>query len=329
MKIEHWQCQAHHPERQLDFSNLLGACLGGHGRPQREQHCDTRKGNNGLCFSVCDPDHPIERQIRFLGDGTIKSDDEAFDDAINAVLNLNLPRLVGNRKAVLAAFQQRLQERPPCRSGAPAAQMGRAASPANCPSSRRLSYTGCEKTSEGRRMKRTSEAAYETAIEAVLLGQGYEPVDDKGFDRERAIFPEEVLAFIQGTHAAVWQKLEALHGEQAGERVLESLCKWLNTHGTLTTLRHGFKCFGRTLRVAFFRPAHGLNPELEARYQANRLGLTRQLHFSPRSQQSLDVVLSVNGIPVATLELKIHLADKRWQMPSTSIATTAIRASRF
>ena len=159
-------------------------------------------------------------------------------------------------------------------------------------------------------MKRTSEAAYETAIEAVLLGQGYEPVDDKGFDRERAIFPEEVLAFIQGTHAAVWQKLEALHGEQAGERVLESLCKWLNTHGTLTTLRHGFKCFGRTLRVAFFRPAHGLNPELEARYQANRLGLTRQLHFSPRSQQSLDVVLSVNGIPVATLELKNPLSGQ-------------------
>lgn len=111
MKIEHWQCQADHPERQLDFSNLLGACLGGHGRPEREQHCDTRKGNNGLCFSVCDPAHPIERQIRFLGDGTIKADDGVIDDALNTALNLNLPRLVSNRKAVLAAFQQRLQDR--------------------------------------------------------------------------------------------------------------------------------------------------------------------------------------------------------------------------
>ena len=80
MKIEHWQCQADHPARQLDFGNLHGACLGGHGRPEREQHCDTRKGNNGLCFSVCDPAHPIERQIRFLGDGTIKADDAAIDD---------------------------------------------------------------------------------------------------------------------------------------------------------------------------------------------------------------------------------------------------------
>lgn len=110
MKIEHWQCQADHPARQLDYSNLLGACLGGHGRPEREQHCDTRKGNNGLCFSVCDPAHPIERHIRFLGDGKISTDVADIDEAINGVLSLNLPRLISNRKAVLAAFQQRLQD---------------------------------------------------------------------------------------------------------------------------------------------------------------------------------------------------------------------------
>jgi type I restriction enzyme R subunit len=159
-------------------------------------------------------------------------------------------------------------------------------------------------------MKTTSEAAFETAIESVLLGDGYTRVGAKDFDRERAIFPAEVLAFIQATQTRVWEKLEALHAEQTGERVLESLCKWLDTHGMLATLRHGFKCFGKTLRVAFFRPAHGLNPELEARYQANRLGLTRQLHFSPRSEKSLDVVLSVNGIPVVTLELKNPLSGQ-------------------
>ena len=159
-------------------------------------------------------------------------------------------------------------------------------------------------------VRSTSEAAFETAIEAVLLGDGYARVDGQGFDRERAIFPGEVLAFIQATQAKVWDKLEALHGEQTGARVLEALCKWLDTYGTLDTLRHGFKCFGKTLRIAFFRPAHGLNPELEARYRANRLGLTRQLHFSPRSEQSLDVVLSVNGIPVVTLELKNPLSGQ-------------------
>ncbi|BCU05976.1 type I restriction endonuclease subunit R [Allochromatium tepidum] len=159
-------------------------------------------------------------------------------------------------------------------------------------------------------MKRTSEAAFETAIEAALLADGYTRLDGKGFDRERAIFPEEALAFIRATQGKEWAKLEALHGGETGARVLESLCKWLDTHGALATLRHGFKCYGRTLRVAFFRPAHGLNPELEARYQANRLGLTRQLHYSPRSEKSLDVVLSVNGIPVVTLELKNPLSGQ-------------------
>ena len=152
--------------------------------------------------------------------------------------------------------------------------------------------------------KRVSENAFETVIEAQLLAAGYTAVDGQAFDRERAIFPEEALAFIRTTQPQIWSKLEALHGEQTGPRVLEALCKWLDSYGTLATLRHGFKCFGKTLRIAFFRPAHGLNPELEARYQANRVGLTRQLHFSPRSQQSLDVVLTVNGIPVVTLELK-------------------------
>lgn len=158
--------------------------------------------------------------------------------------------------------------------------------------------------------KHTSEAAFETAIETVLLADGYTRLDGKGFDRERAIFPAEALTFIRATQGTVWQKLEALHGEQTGVRVLESLTKWLDTHGALATLRHGFKCYGKTLRIAFFRPAHGLNPELEARYQANRLGLTRQLHYSPKSEKSLDVVLSVNGIPLVTLELKNPLSGQ-------------------
>ncbi len=109
MKIEHWQCQANYPARQLDYRNLLGACLGGHGRPAHEQHCDTLKGNTDLCFCPADPAHNIEQRIRFLGDGRIQSPDANFDRQLNDVLNLNWDRLVTNRKAVLVAFQQRLQ----------------------------------------------------------------------------------------------------------------------------------------------------------------------------------------------------------------------------
>lgn len=157
---------------------------------------------------------------------------------------------------------------------------------------------------------RHSEAAFETVIETYLLTHGYVAVDPAGFDRGRAIFPETVLAFIKETQPKDWSRLEALHGDRTGEQVLTDLCKWLDANGSLATLRHGFKCYGRTLHVAFFKAAHGLNPELEARYAANRLGITRQLHFSPRSEKSVDVTLSLNGIPVATAELKNPLTGQ-------------------
>lgn len=157
---------------------------------------------------------------------------------------------------------------------------------------------------------RHSETAFETVIEAHLLANGYIAVDCDGFDRERAIFPDVVLAFINTTQKKDWDKLEALHGDKTGEQILTDLCKWMDQNGALATLRHGFKCYGRTLHVAFFKAAHELNPELEMRYAANRLGITRQLHFSPRSEKSLDVTLSLNGIPIATLELKNPLTGQ-------------------
>ena len=159
-------------------------------------------------------------------------------------------------------------------------------------------------------MKPTGEAAFETVIEAHLLAHGCVAVPGAGFDRERAVFPDAALAFVRETQPKEWARLEALLGARTGAQVLADLCKWMDAHGALATLRHGFKCHGRTLRIAFFRPAHGLNPELDARYAANRVGVTRQLRFSPRSEQSLDVVLSVNGVPVVTVELKNPLTGQ-------------------
>jgi len=149
-----------------------------------------------------------------------------------------------------------------------------------------------------------AEAAFETVIETDLLTGGYVVLSSTGYDSGRALFPEETLNFIRTTQPKEWAKLEAHLNERTGEQILSDLCRWLDTQGTLSTLRHGFKCYGRTLRVAFFKAAHGLNPELEALYAANRLGLTRQLRYSARNSNSLDLVLSVNGLPIATLELK-------------------------
>ena len=138
-------------------------------------------------------------------------------------------------------------------------------------------------------------------------------VDRDGFDRERAVFPESVLGFVRRhTAAREWNRLEALHGARTGEQVLSDLCKWMEEHGVLATLRHGFKCYGRTLRVAYFKAAHELNPELEARYAANRLRHNTPIAlFAHAHENSLDIALSLNGIPVITVELKNPLTGQR------------------
>ena len=124
----------------------------------------------------------------------------------------------------------------------------------------------------------TQEKAFESVIESHLLANGYVAVGADSFDRDRALFPEVALAFIRETQPKEWAKLEALHGDKTGEQVLGDLCKWMDANGSLATLRHGFKCYGRTLRVATFKAAHGLNPELEANYAANRLGKIGRAH---------------------------------------------------
>jgi hypothetical protein len=109
MKIEHWRCQADHPQLQLDYQNLLAACLGGTGLAQSEQHCDTAKANQDLSFPLTDRARPIEQKLKFLANGRVESEDIGIETDLNMVLNLNQSRLVKNRKAVLTAFQQRLQ----------------------------------------------------------------------------------------------------------------------------------------------------------------------------------------------------------------------------
>jgi uncharacterized protein (TIGR02646 family) len=101
MKVEHWQSQKHFPKRQLDYANMLGACLGGEGNPPALQHCDTRKGDQGLSLSPAHIGHDVERLLHYDKDGTIRSTDPAFDQEINEVLNLNLPLFKNNRKAIL------------------------------------------------------------------------------------------------------------------------------------------------------------------------------------------------------------------------------------
>ena len=151
---------------------------------------------------------------------------------------------------------------------------------------------------------RHNEASFESVIEAHLLTNGYVPLAAGTYKPEQSLFPEIALAFIRTSQPKEWAKLEALHSANTEATVLKDLTHWLDTYGTLAVLRNGFKCYGRTLRIAFFKPAHSMNPELATQYAANRVGVTRQLRYSLKNTNELDLVLSINGIPVVTAELK-------------------------
>ncbi len=149
------------------------------------------------------------------------------------------------------------------------------------------------------------EIHFEAAIEDHLLTQaGYSKANSDNFDRERALDPTIVIPFIQETQPEKWRALEKMHGAAAETILLDDLCKAMDSRGSLDVIRHGFKSYGKQFELAFFKPAHGLNPDTLKLYESNRLTVTRQLHYSLKNENSIDVVLSLNGIPLATAELK-------------------------
>jgi type I restriction enzyme R subunit len=152
-----------------------------------------------------------------------------------------------------------------------------------------------------------TERKFEGAIEAWLLEHGgYAKGEPRTFDRTLGLDPGEVLAFVTQTQPDEWRELTARHGgeESAGSSFLKRLAAELDERGTVDVLRHGVKDLGVEIRLAYFKPAHDLTPELVTRYEANRLTLVRQLAYGADEARTLDLALLLNGIPVATAELK-------------------------
>lgn len=156
--------------------------------------------------------------------------------------------------------------------------------------------------------KKHTEAKLEEAIEHCLIMQhGYHKGESKDFDPVLGLEPARVIAFLQSTQDKPWKTLEAIHGTATEKIVLEALAKELAIKGMLKVLRHGFKCYGKKLKTAFFAPNNQLNPESWTLYGKNVLSVTRQLHYSNKHTKSLDMVLFLNGLPLITVELKSQL----------------------
>ncbi|HYD70738.1 type I restriction endonuclease subunit R [Azospirillum sp.] len=152
------------------------------------------------------------------------------------------------------------------------------------------------------------EIAFETEICAVMAARGWRYADGDAahYDRARALFPADVIAWVRATQPKAWETLTRNHGATAESVLLDRIRKQMDDRGTLDVLRYGVELLGlrQPLMLAQFKPALAMNADLQARYTANRLRVLRQVRYSLHNENAIDLVLFLNGVPVATAELK-------------------------
>ncbi|MBG0798860.1 type I restriction endonuclease subunit R [Methylocystis sp. L43] len=152
------------------------------------------------------------------------------------------------------------------------------------------------------------EISFETEICAYLAAHDWlcEEGDAARYDRPRAIFPPDLIYWIQETQPKAWDALTKNHGASAEAILLDRIRNQLDGRGTLNVLRHGVEMLGlrQPISLAQFKPSLAMNPDIVARYAANRLRVVRQVRYSLHNENCVDLVLFLNGLPVATAELK-------------------------
>ena len=160
----------------------------------------------------------------------------------------------------------------------------------------------------------TTEKVFETYVEEILHAKsGWQQGHKSEWDKERALFPARVITFLQATQTKLWDEMQGLHGAGLESLLIAALAKELDVKGTLHVLRHGFKFYGKTFRLAYFKPAHGLNFDVLELYNKNSITLTRQIPCHRNDSCTVDMLFAVNGVPVATCELKNPGTGQNWR----------------
>ena len=158
-----------------------------------------------------------------------------------------------------------------------------------------------------------TEKIFEDELCEHLAGHGWSVrthlKDATGYSRELALFADDLIAFVQETQPEEWAKFKQWHNGTSEQMFIKRVAEQLDKHGTLHLLRHGFKDRNTKFFLCQFRPAHKKNQQLQTWYSRNRLTVIRQLHYSLHNENSIDLVLFVNGLPVATAELKTDLTQ--------------------
>lgn len=157
----------------------------------------------------------------------------------------------------------------------------------------------------------TREKNFEADIEQYLLNEGgYVQGTMEGYDKKRAIYMPTLIQFIEKTQPKAWKKYQAIYGADAENQLYKVFQKNVSEFGLIHVLRHGVKDKGIEIRFVYFEPASSLNDDLVEKYNSNILTETRQFFYSEENRNSIDMVLSVNGIPVVALELKNQLTNQ-------------------
>lgn len=146
-------------------------------------------------------------------------------------------------------------------------------------------------------------------IAAMTAGGRWVAGTASGYDRTNALYSEDLIAFFQAAYPDRWDKFCKNNPADPENALVKAVVRGLDKQGTLEVLRHGVKTPGVPITTCAFQPDHGMNPDSAARYSTNRLRVVPEVSYSPHYREGeynprLDLVLFVNGIPVATLELK-------------------------
>ena len=156
-----------------------------------------------------------------------------------------------------------------------------------------------------------TEYDFENEIEHNLLTEGnYTQGNPKSYDKSTALFPDDVAEFIQKTQPKLWERLQMLFKDNARVELLRALNQELNIKGSLKVFREGFRIANRTAKMAFFAPNSGLNDTTRQQYEQNIIKVTRQV--ITEDNERIDLVISVNGIPFATIEPKNQMSATGW-----------------
>jgi type I restriction enzyme, R subunit len=157
-----------------------------------------------------------------------------------------------------------------------------------------------------------NENTFEAAITDHLTAHDWHLGNKADFAADLALNKRAVLEFVQTSQPKQWVKLEEFYRKDTEEKFISRLIKELDLRGMLDCLRHGITNSGIKFKLAYFKPDSNLNPDTILLYKLNKLYATRQVNFSTKNNKSIDLLLSLNGLPVATAELKNHFTGQNF-----------------